>query len=154
MYWTISKTLNPSKINRSIIIARWNTESCNIFQWTKYDMSSWDIFLHGIFSWWDFVLWNFVLWDFVLWDFFSWDFFLHGIFSHGIFSYMGFFPTWDFVLMGFYPDTPASCDVRVVKEMDLKSIGLCQHRFESCLQRNYIGRTYKLRTYWSRASSY
>ena len=45
-------------------------------------MSSWDIFLHGIFSWWDFVLWDFVLMGF----------FPLGFFPHGIFSYMGFCP--------------------------------------------------------------
>ena len=101
MYWTILKTLNPSKINRSIIIAHWNTKSCNIFQWTKLDMFFFggrDIFLHGIFSWFDFVLWDFVFWDFVFMGFFPLGFFPHGIFSymgfcpHGIFSYMGFCP--------------------------------------------------------------
>ena len=30
------------------------------------------------------------------------------------------------------------CGVRVVKEMDSKSIGLCPHRFESCPQRQYF----------------
>ena len=55
-------------------------------------MSSWDIFLHGIFSWWDFVLWDFVLWDFVLWDFVLMGFFPLGFFPYGIFSYMGFCP--------------------------------------------------------------
>ena len=31
-----------------------------------------------------------------------------------------------------------SCGVRVVKEMDSKSIGLCPRRFESCLQRSFL----------------
>ena len=30
------------------------------------------------------------------------------------------------------------CDVRVVKEFDSKSNGLCPHRFESCSQRNFF----------------
>ena len=37
-----------------------------------------------------------------------------------------------------------SCGVRVVKEMDLKSIGLCPHRFESCLQREYSYDIFKI----------
>ena len=63
-------------------------------------MSSWDIFQHGIFSnmgyFPDGISSSGILSSGILssWDFFLLDFFL-----------MGLIPTWDFVIMGFYPDT-------------------------------------------------
>ena len=44
---------------------------------------------------------------------------------------------------GNIPHKTNSCRGRVVKAMDLKSIGLCPHRFEPCRQRSLLISLYK-----------